>query len=158
MWRIWNFRIKFLKNRNSEFQKSPTHFCGDHWGENSGQVWQLLAAICKRGSILQFSLPKGSMLTKTKIICKKSKTFFFQKLKKKKKKKKNPRASGQGKQQAKFETNPFINCDTDGWQISIWMSDSCHLSFPDLIISGACKMFFEGVTCMSARHSQLIYM
>ncbi len=54
---------KSLKIGNSKFQKSQTLFCEDHWGKNSGQVSKLLAAICRRSSVLKFSLPLGPMLT-----------------------------------------------------------------------------------------------
>ncbi len=54
-----------LKIVNSKFKKSQTWFCLDHWEENSGEASKLLALICRRGSVLKFSLPLGPMLTKT---------------------------------------------------------------------------------------------
>ncbi len=53
----WNFRKKIVKKiENSKFQKSQTQFCEDHWEENSGEVWKLLAVICMN-SVLKVSLP-----------------------------------------------------------------------------------------------------
>ena len=75
-----SFEKNSLKIRNSKFQKSQTYFCEDHWEENSGQVSKLLAAICRRSSVLKFSLPLGPMLTKTTNIRKK--TNIFSKLQK----------------------------------------------------------------------------
>ncbi len=51
---------KFVRNWKLKF------LCEDHWEQNSGQVWKLLAAICWRCSVLKFSLPLGPILTKTK--------------------------------------------------------------------------------------------
>ena len=51
-----------LKIRKSEFQKSPTQVCEDHWEDNSGQNFKTLAAICRTSSVLIFSLYLGPML------------------------------------------------------------------------------------------------
>ncbi len=43
------YEISKKKKKKSQTQilKSPQHFCEDDWKENSGQVWKLLAAICR---------------------------------------------------------------------------------------------------------------
>ncbi len=53
------FGKKSLKIKNSKFQKSKKQFCEDLWKENSGQVSKRLTAICRRSSVLKFSLPLG---------------------------------------------------------------------------------------------------
>ena len=43
-----------LKIGNPKFQKSPTLFCENHWGESSWQVWKLLVAISRFSDLLTF--------------------------------------------------------------------------------------------------------
>ncbi len=57
---------KSLKIGNSKFQKSQTQLCEDHEEEIQENLKKLSAAICRRSSVLKFSLPQSPMLTKTK--------------------------------------------------------------------------------------------
>ncbi len=58
------FLKKIVKNQKLKISKIPK-FCEDHGAENSGEVWKLLAPICRRSSTLIFSLSWGLMLMKT---------------------------------------------------------------------------------------------
>ena len=64
-WWIWHFWKKIVKNRKLKISKIPNAAL---WGPLVGKFWSLKtsAAICRRRSVLKFSLPLGRMLTKTK--------------------------------------------------------------------------------------------
>ncbi len=67
----YNVNLKFskkknVKNRKLKISKIPNVFLRTIEKKNSGQVWKLLAVICRGSSSSTFALLFGPMLTKTK--------------------------------------------------------------------------------------------
>ncbi len=46
----------YLLSLGPNFKKLPHVVCEDHWEENSGKVSKYMPAICRKSSVLKFSL------------------------------------------------------------------------------------------------------
>ena len=55
---------KIVKNPKLKISKIPNALLRGPLEENSGQVWKLLASVCRRSSVLKILLPLGPMLMK----------------------------------------------------------------------------------------------
>ena len=65
-WWIWNFRKKNVKNRKLKISNIPNIILWGPLGGNFRKSLKTFGCDCSRSSVLQFSIPYGPMLMKTK--------------------------------------------------------------------------------------------